>query len=130
MTIEIMPSGGTGSPQRTPAVPGVTNGPSPKAAMGSTGKAAESAPTSTEGADSLKARFLAGQTVDKTPGKLVESIPALGTPGTLPGGGCAPGGLNVEAVPAGYPRDAPSRHPNVGSSSVNKSANLAKIRGK
>ena len=101
---------GTGQPQRTPAVPGVTNAPNPTGAMGSTGKASESKPVPTMG-DAYKAQSLAGQVNDKLPTAAVE-------PGQTPAGTLA------ERVPAEYPRNAPSRHPNVGSGGPDKSKNL------
>ncbi len=121
-----MPSGGTGDSQRPAAS---SNSPNPTAAMGGSGKAAESK-ASGLGADAVKSLAMGGQTLDKMPVIPVESVPSLDNPGCLPGGGCAPGGSNVEATPAAFPRNAPTRAPVVGSGVPDKSANLAKIRRK
>ena len=84
--------------------------------MKSSGKASKSAPTPALGADAVKTLMQAGQTLDKLPTAAVE--PGQTQPGTL-----------AEKVPAEYPRNAPSRHPNVGSGGPDKSKNLAKLRG-
>ena len=91
------------------------------------GKAAESKPVTTMGADMGKALVQGGQTADKMDVKIVQPTSAFDGDG-LPGGGDAPGGSNVEATPDGFPRGAPSRAPVVGV--THKPRNMSRVQNR